>query len=52
MDAVSGLWFEEQYAGVNDFGDVIDMRNRDSYDYDTDATGGPSLGSGPYYTGS
>ena len=39
QDDVSGLWFPECYATTNDFGDRIDSRDRNSYDYDTGATG-------------
>lgn len=41
MDQVSGFWFEEYYATVNDFGETVDSRNRSSYDYETGAVGGP-----------
>jgi hypothetical protein len=40
MDQVSGFWFEEYYATVNDFGETIDSRNRGSDDYETGAVGG------------
>lgn len=40
MDQVSGFWFEEYYATVNDFGETVDSRNRSSYDYETGAVGG------------
>ena len=39
QDDVSGLWFGEHYQTTNDFGDRIDSRDRNSFDYDTGAQG-------------
>lgn len=39
-DAVSGFLFEEDYATVNDFGELVDSRRPSSYDYQTGAVGG------------
>lgn len=50
LDAVSGFWFEEQYAMVNEFGEVVDSRNRDSIDYqNAGSVGGPGNPPGPYF---
>lgn len=40
QDDVTGLWFDADFATTDDFGDVIDARNPDSFDYDTGAVGG------------
>ena len=49
FDDITGVYFEEDYATQDEFGDTVDSRNRSAYDYDSGATGAATPLTPPFY---